>query len=110
VVRDYAVQVSPQPVYVGRTQAIDPLCTLCRAVVATLSGHRSLTAGSEVCFFRIFTNGFHRIVRVGPTLFGSSIVTEIWRVLVFDRGCLETPGVRQIARTARDDEGMIAVL
>ena len=36
--------------------------------------------------------------------------TEIWRVLVFDRGCLETPGVRQIARTAREDEGMITVL
>ena len=39
-------------------------------------------------------------------LFGSQLVIETWRVLLFfDRGCLETPGVRQIAGTARDDEG-----
>lgn len=29
--------------------------------------------------------------------------------LRFDRGCLETPGVRQKPRTARDDEGMVTV-
>src|ERR1051325_11229455 len=92
--RDDAVQVGPQPVYVRRTQAVDPLATLSRAVVTAFSGHRPFAAGSEVGFFRIFTNGFHRIVRVGPTL-GSSIFTETWRVFLrFDRGCLETPGVR----------------
>src|SRR5215470_16224234 len=70
VMRDDAVQVGPQPVYVRRTQAVDPFSTLCLAVGAALPGHGPLAAGSEVCFFRIFTNGFHRIVRVGPTLLG----------------------------------------
>jgi len=30
-------------------------------------------------------------------VFGSQLVIETWRVLRFDRGCLETPGVRQIS-------------
>jgi hypothetical protein len=74
--RNYAVQVGPETIDVRRPEAFHPFRILSVPVVAALPGHRALFARFEFRgFFRIFTYGFHRIVRVGPTSSGS-FVTE----------------------------------
>jgi hypothetical protein len=62
--------------------------------VAALSGHRAVVARFEVrVFFRIFTYGFHRIVRVAPTSSGS-FVSECLRRVSPDRlGCIRYFGI-----------------
>ena len=63
--RYYAMQVGPQTIDVRRLKTLDPLRMLSLPVGAALSGHRAVVALRKVrCFFRIFTYGFHRIVRV----------------------------------------------
>src|SRR4026207_365652 len=71
------VQVSPEPVDVRSPQALHPLRILPVAFVTAFSWHRAFFARWEVrWFFRIFTYGFHRIVRVLPYSFGK-FVSEI---------------------------------
>ena len=74
--RDYAVQLGPETIDVRGPQTLDPFRIFSVPVIAALSRDWAIFARFEVrCFFRIFTYGFHRIVRVGPTSSGS-FVTE----------------------------------
>jgi len=74
--RNYAVQVGPETIDVGGLQTLHPFRILSVPLVAALAGDGAIFARLEVRYlFRIFTYGFHRIVRVGPTSSGS-FVTE----------------------------------
>ena len=76
MIRNDAVQVGPETIDVRGFKTLHPFRILSVAVGAALSGDGAVFAGLEVrCLFRIFTYGFHRIVRVGPTSSGS-FVTE----------------------------------
>ena len=56
---NYAVQLGPETIDVGRPQALDPFRIL-HPVVAALSRERATFARLEVrCLFRIFAYGFH---------------------------------------------------
>jgi hypothetical protein len=76
MMRNYPVEVGPETIDVGGAKTFYPFRILSVPVVASLSGDRAIFARFEVrCLFRIFTYGFHRIVRVGPRSSGS-FVTE----------------------------------
>jgi hypothetical protein len=62
MMRDYAVQLGPETIDVGRPQAFHPF-RLFSAVVAALSRGRATICRLEVrCLFRIFAYGFHRLL------------------------------------------------
>jgi len=59
MMRNYAVQLGPETIDVGRPQAFHPFRIL-YPVVAALSRERATFARLEVrCLFRIFAYGFH---------------------------------------------------
>ena len=60
MMRNYAVQVGPETIDVGRPQAVHPFRSFSLPVVAALSRRRAAITRLEVrCLFRIFAYGFH---------------------------------------------------
>ena len=63
MMRNYAVQLGPETIDVGRPQAFHPFRMFSLPVVAAFSRGRATISRLEVrCLFRIFAYGFHRLL------------------------------------------------
>jgi len=75
--RNYAVQVGPETIDVGRPQAVHPFRSFSLPVVAALSRRRAAITRLEVrCLFRIFAYGFH----------GLSFALLVWEFVFWKSG------------------------